>query len=124
MRVVERIVIPIEGSAREYEVQRWAAELAAGLEVPILAVHVATSGGRPAPDLFSYVQGECKKWGVSLERRTIEGREVAAELVQELDVRDLVLLGTRRLASGYTVGSVAGELVRRAPCPVQLVRLA
>ena len=125
VRPIDRIVLPVEGTDREFDAQRWAVELAAGLRVAILAVHVSNrvAGGAPRADVFAYLQGECRKWAVPLETRTLRGNDVVQELVDELGVRDLVVLGTRRLASDYHVGSVAGGLVRRAPCPVQLVRL-
>lgn len=115
--------MPVEGTDREFLAQEWAVELAAALEVPVRAVHVAPHAGTTAPDVFSYLQNQCKKWGVACRTTVVHGSDVAQELSDELTPRDLVVVGTRKLASHYHVGSVAGELVRKAPCPVQVVRL-
>ncbi len=117
----ERIVIPVEGSDREYIAQQWAVELAAALGLPIHAVHV--SGSEPDGEPFNYLETLAEKWGVPLTTRHALSDDVAGELVAELAPRDIAVIGTRRLAGNYHVGSVAAELVRKAPCPVQIVRI-
>lgn len=122
-RPVDRIVVPVEGTDREFEAQQRAVELACYLGVPVCALHVAPPTGGTPEDVFSYLDKECVKWRVQLDARVVRGTSVVDELVDELHVRDMVVVGTRRMASEYHVGSVAAQLVRRAPCPVQLVRL-
>lgn len=122
----DRLVIPVEGTDREFEVQQWAVELAAALAIPMHALHVSRGNEEEVhEDHFSYLERTCGKWDVELETRIASRDDVAAEILDELGPRDLVVIGTRRLAesSDYHVGSVAGELVRNAPCPVQIVRL-
>lgn len=124
---MERIVVPVEGTDREFEVQQWATELAAGLGVPIHALHV-TSGQEEElhEDHFSFIEKLCDKWGVELNTRVAGRENVTQEILDELMPRDLVVIGTRQMANSaddYHVGSVAAELVRQAPCPVQIVRL-
>lgn len=124
LRLVERIVVPIEGSDREYLAQTWAVELAASLGLSIRAVHVRT-GLEPEPGgLFAYIREEGAKWDVPVETAILDGTDAASEILAELTSRDLVVVGTQRLAGKYEVGSVARELVRHSPCPVQLVRLS
>lgn len=123
VRPIDRIVVPVEGTADELVAQQWAVEFAAALELPLRAVHISMRPGDSPPDVFAYLESLCKKWHVTLETRTVRGQSVVDELVEELAPRDLVVLGTRKLASHYHVGSVAEDLVRRAPCPVQIVRL-
>lgn len=123
---LDRIVIPIEGTDREFEVQQWAAELAAALGVRVHALHVSRGNEEELhEDHFSFIQKVCDKWNIELETRVASRNDVAAEILDELGPRDLVVIGTRRLAGSgdYHVGSVAGELVQNAPCPVQMVRL-
>lgn len=123
---VDRIVIPVEGTDREFEAQQWAAELAGALGVPIHALHVSSGEEEELhDDHFHFIERICGKWNVDLETRVASRRDVAAEILDELGPRDLVIIGTRRLAGSgdYHVGSVAGELVQNAPCPVQIVRL-
>lgn len=123
---VERIVIPVEGTDREFEVQQWAAEMAGALQVPVHALHVSSGNEEEIhEDHFHFIENLCEKWDVELETRVASRQDVVAEILDELGPRDLVLIGTRRLAGSgdYHVGSVAGELVQNAPCPVQIVRL-
>lgn len=122
----DRIVIPVEGTDREYVVQQWAAELAAALGVPVHGLHVTSGDEEEIHDEhFSFLQTACEKWGVELTHRVASRDNVAAEILDELGTRDLVVIGTRQLGGSqdYHVGSVAAELVRNAPCPVQIVRL-
>lgn len=122
-QLVERLVIPVQGTDREFVAQQWAVEMASVLGVPLRAVHVAAPIGPRRRDLFEYLTLESAKWSVELETRIVRGTDVVEELVQELDSRDLVIVGTRRMSSHFHLGSVAEGLVRRAPCPVQVVRL-
>lgn len=123
---VDRLVVPVQGTDREYDAQRWAAELAAALSVPIHALHVSRGDEEEVhTDHFDFLSGVCEKWDVELDTRVASRDSVVEEVLDELGPRDLVVIGTRRLSSSndYHVGSVAGELVQNAPCPVQIVRL-
>lgn len=123
LRIVEEIVVPVKGTDREFLAQQWAVELAASLDLPVRAIHVVRSDESPAKDLFAFLAQECHKWEVPLQTNLVRGSDVAGELVEELGARDLVVIGTEKLSRQFHVGSVAEELVRRAPCPVQVVRL-
>lgn len=119
----DRIVIPVEGSDREYIAQQWAVELAAALGLPVRAIHVS-NGERAAPsDVFTFVQQIAAKHSVELTTKTLHGTDVVREIVEELGTRDVCVIGTRKLSHHYHVGSVAGDLIEKAPCPVQVVRL-
>lgn len=123
---VDRLVVPVEGTDREFEVQQWVTELAAALAAPVHALHVSRGDEEEVhEDHFSFLEKACEKWDVELETRIASRDSVTDEILDELGPRDLVVIGTRRLAGSgdYHVGSVAGELVRNAPCPVQIVRL-
>jgi len=122
-RPIERVVVPVQGTDREFVAQQWAVELAAALGVRMHAVHVTADPDVDRADVFSFLEGECRKWGVDITTTVLSGTRVAHELVEELGPRDLVIVGTRRLLAEYHMGSVAAELVRTAPCPVQIVRL-
>lgn len=123
---MDRIVVPVEGTDREFEAQQWATELAASLDVPVHALHV-TSGREEElhEDHFSFIESLCEKWGVELSKRVAGRDDVTQEILDELTPRDLVVIGTRRMANSgdYHVGSVTAEVVRQSPCPVQIVRL-
>jgi nucleotide-binding universal stress UspA family protein len=120
----QRLVIAIGGTDSEFVAQQWAIELAASVAVPVFAVHVAVEGTDPPKDVFSYVGRLAQKWGVGFQKHIAWGQDVAKVLTDELSPTDLLVMATRRMARQYHIGSVAAELVRRAPCPVQLVRVA
>lgn len=120
---VQRVVLAIGGTDREYVAQSWAFQLASALHVPVVGVHVATDGGEPPVDLFMYSRQQAEKWRVDYRTHTLWGPEVARLLRDELSPTDLLVMGTRRLARQYHMGSVAADLLRIAPCPIQLVRL-
>ncbi len=124
-KAAERIVVPVAGTDREFLAQQWAVELAAALGAPVRALHVAPAVGERMQGVFAFLDAECRKWGVKLSARSIAAEDVVEEVIAELNPRDLVVIGTRRLAASpqYHVGSVAAELIRRAPCPVQVLRL-
>lgn len=119
----DRIVVPVEGTDREFIAQQWAVEFAAAMGVGVAAFHVATSARVPPPGVFAFLQEACTKWGVPLDTQVLAGEDVVEELLPEMKTRDLVIIGTRRLAGHYHLGSVSLELIRRAPCPVQVVRI-
>jgi nucleotide-binding universal stress UspA family protein len=123
-----RIVIPVEGTDREFEAQQWAAKLAASLGIPVHALHVQTGPEDERngdADHFSFIEQLAEKWDIELRTRVAGRDDVAQEILDELGPRDLAVIGTRKMANSgqYQLSSVAAELVRRAPCPVQIVRL-
>ncbi len=119
---IGRIIVPVEGSDREFIVQEHAVTLAAALGIPVHAVHVR-SALDPRQDLFAWIEKEADQWSVDLECRSVDGEDAAEEILQELKPLDLVIIGSSRAGSKYRLGSVADALIRRAPCPVQVVRL-
>lgn len=121
-RPFDRIVVPVSGSARELDVQRRAVRMAADHDVPIHAVHVRDGAPLPPVDLFGYLETLCDRHGVDLDAHVLEG-EVVDSLARELGPRDLVVVGTERMAASSTRPSVAAGLIRQAPCPVQTVRI-
>lgn len=122
-RVVERIVVPVQGTDREFLAQQWAVQFARHVGAPVRAVHVAPPSARTPADIFDYVKHEGRKWGVPIATAIETSGSVVDSLLDDLDVQDLVVLGTRKLGTHYHLGSVAEQLVRRAPCPVTVVRL-
>lgn len=123
LRLVDRVVVPVQGTDREFYVQQWAVEFAKQFGVPVLALHVENPASQAPSDVFSYIQAEARKWDVILETSVHPGDDVAKALLTELGPRDLVVLGTRRFKSRYRAGSVGAQLVEQAPCPIQLIRL-
>lgn len=121
--LVGRVVVPIGGSDSEYLVQQQAVEFASVLDAPVFAIHVSPAPDETRSDLFGYLEGLCRKWGVESETRTLGGTDVVDALLTALDPSDLVFIGTAHLGNGFHVSSVAEALIRHAPCPVQVLRI-
>lgn len=114
--LVERIVIPVGGSDREFSVQQQAVEYAAALGAPLVAVHVTPTPDTVSLDLFGYLEGLCRRWGVVLQEQVIPEADVQEAVLSVLDPQDLLIMGTARLDR-------AQALLRAAPCPVQFMPL-
>lgn len=78
-----------------------------------------------AEELFADAQATADEYGVTLETETVVGQPARSivEYVEENTV-DHVVMGShgRSGISRLLVGSVAETVVRRAPCPVTIVR--
>ncbi len=120
---VQRILVPVQGTDREFLAQDEAVRLAAALEVPVLALHVTRLPDETPPTIFDHVTAECQRWGVALDARMVAGTDPAWEVSQEMGPLDLVVMGTRRAGSRFHVGSIAERLIRCAPARVLLIRL-
>lgn len=121
-QLVDRVLVPIEGGSEELLVQQWAVGMADALGARLHAVHVATDGLEPPEDVFSYISRLAEERAVSFDTAVVNAKTVVDELVEELSPNDLVVIGTRVLGSGPEV-SVTEELIQRAPCPVQVIRI-
>lgn len=121
-KLVDRVLVPIEGGSEELLVQQWAVGMADALGAQLHAVHVSTDGLEPPKDVFSYLSRLAEEHAVSVETTVVNAKTVVDELVEELSANDLVVIGTRVLGSGPEV-SVTEELIQRAPCPVQVIRI-
>jgi len=115
------------------------AALARDYRARMIAVHVVEPVKMGFSEFTSYVgPDEDKGWAlemlrsikapsprVTLEYRLLEGdaATVIAETAQETDA-DLIVMGTqgRTGLTRLVMGSVAEEVLRRAPCPVLTVR--
>jgi nucleotide-binding universal stress UspA family protein len=132
-RPVDRIVVPSEGTDREFLAQQWAVEFAAAMGLTLHGVHVSdgtrygeagdTEDEEIARDVFSYLEKLAEKYDVPFSWTILHGGDVVGLLRDELTARDLCVIGTRRLAHHYHVGSVTAALIESAPCPVQVVRI-
>lgn len=120
---VDEVVVPVEGSGHDLDVQAWAVHFAAAVGAPVRALHVATGPEEPPGDIFQMVERMAAEQDLPLESVVLHDTDVADALLRDLDVRDLVIVGTRLMGTAWHVGSVTEALVRRAPCPVQVIRL-
>jgi nucleotide-binding universal stress UspA family protein len=118
-----RIVVPVGGTDREFLAQEQAVEIASMMGVSVAAVHVSPDPDQAPPDLFHYLQQQGERWGVEIATIPLVGSDVADALIDELGALDLVVIGTGRMGTRYHFGSVAEQVLRRAPCPLLVVRL-
>lgn len=151
MLAVKTILLPTDGSACSQQALTYALPFAQQFGARLVALHVidqrweehlrqalAQAGQEIAPKLqhahaeeaqriLREVADAAAKTGVAVETRVVTGlpSEDIVRLRKELPA-DLIILGThgRTGLSHALLGSVAEEVVRRAPCPVLTVRLA
>jgi nucleotide-binding universal stress UspA family protein len=133
-----RLVIALDGSERSEEilpdVQRLARKLNATVDV-IRAVQPATVAGigeapmlLPPEDVLPYLKGVVKRLeaeGLKANAAALEGRAADAILQYVSETHASLLCMATHGRSGLArilLGSVAEEVVRKAPCPVLLRR--
>lgn len=121
-QLVDRVVVPIEGGSEELIVHQWAVGMADALGARLHAVHISTDGLDPPEDVFSYINRLADEHKVEVDTAIVNAKTVVDELVQELGPTDLVVIGTRILGT-VAEGSVTEDLIQRAPCPVQVIRI-
>lgn len=122
-RPVERVVVPVGGTDREFLAQQRAAEFAAAFDLPVRALHVATGPEEIEDDVFRFIHELCEKHGVENDCQVVIGDDPVVELRKELGPLDLVVVGTRRLGTRFHLSSIVERLIGSAPCMVQVVRL-
>ncbi len=123
VRPVNRIVVPVAGTDREFIVQEQAVLFAASLEVPIVAVHVVGATDIANGNLYDYIDKVAATHNVEIEHHTLDGNDAASVLLEEVEAMDLVVIGSEKIGGRYHFSSVAERLITQAPCPVQVVRL-
>lgn len=122
-QLVERVVVPIEGGSEELLVQQWAVGMADALGADLRAIHISTDGLDPPADVFSYISRRAAERGIRFDTAIVNATNVVDELAAELSPTDLVVIGTRLLGTAMDDQSVTEELIRVAPCPVQVIRI-
>ena len=136
-----RILVALDGSERAEEILPEAAQIAlarkAELELLRVAIPIVTSGGVgevplvfPAEDPMPYLEkiaGDLKAQGVRARPVALEGRAAVEILNYARESRAGLLCMTthgRTGAARVFLGSIAEEVLRHAPCPVYLRRMA
>ena len=141
MLALKKILVPTDFSKQSEKAVLYGKELAGkfGAELHLLHAYEATpimygEGGGVAPPSTAELQATALKLlndvdvesnGVAITRKTAEGHALV-EIVQyarENDI-DLIVMGThgRGAIAHMLIGSVAENVVRKAPCPVLVVR--
>jgi nucleotide-binding universal stress UspA family protein len=137
---IRRVVVAVDESAPAREAAIAAADLARRLNAPLLAIHAidlplaAKLGGTPFPP-DDVPRNVVESLGVTVEKdisaalgrptpvRTVAG-DVVAGIARFASADDLLVCGShgRGALERLAFGSVATGLLRKAPCPVLIVR--
>lgn len=140
---IHQILVPTDGSEGALHAARFAAQLAGaqGAELTLLYVVQATTAetiglaARPAAEVQASLQAMAE--GAFEGAKAAAGGAVAIRELTDIgdpaDViiaqaaalgADLIVMGSRGMGpiQGLLLGSVSEEVVRRAPCPVTVVR--
>jgi nucleotide-binding universal stress UspA family protein len=132
---VQRVLIPLDGSALAERVLGPATELARLLEVPCTllrfiepedASHGPIKGGAEA-EATSYLRGiadRLRERGLVVDLRVLAGRNAAEAILEQARSGVLIALAThgRGGLGRILLGSVADRVIRAAPCPVLVYR--
>ncbi len=140
----QKILVPLDGSAKAEEALRHAINLARLTQGSITLLHVLSElpaylddglGGAyhqvyqdlqiTGENILEKVQQKYASEGVILEGKIVWGN-AAEEVCKEAKNNnyDLVVMGSRGLSEikGFIMGSVSNRVVRHAACPVLIVR--
>lgn len=143
MAAFDRIILPADASERQDVAIDKALVLAKALRLPVVAVYIVDSRAlEPYPseglflDLKAILEKEAHRTLAALEARCRRARVRVKAVVlrgvpEEAIVayarpHDLIVMAThgRRGLSRFLLGSVTENVVRHAPCPVLVVRVA
>jgi nucleotide-binding universal stress UspA family protein len=122
-----RVVTPLDGSPTAEEALPIARRIASAISTPIQLIRITpmTDDASDRPDLDRYFKSLIPRLdsGMPIRWEVAQG-DPACELIARMMPSDLVVMTTH--GSGglrrWCVGSVAEQMVRRAPAPVLLVR--
>ncbi|KJS03834.1 MAG: universal stress protein UspA [Peptococcaceae bacterium BRH_c4a] len=146
-KVYNKILVPLDGSARAKVAAEHALELAESMNAEVMFLHVIPAlppyvnkysdrlGGTyqqirdelqlSGESLLNKVREDHSNSGLTIDTKIIWGNP-SMEICREAKEGrfDLVIMGSRGLGEikGYLMGSVSNRVVRHASCPVLIVR--
>jgi len=138
-----KILIATDGSKHSERAVRVGLELASCLGSKVLAIYVIDRSFRldfpvetvgykkdvyeklsgEGKDALRYAKKEGEKMGIKVKTEIHDGLP-STEIIERAEDFDLVVMGTlgRTGIKRVLLGSVAQEVIKRAPCPVMVVR--
>jgi universal stress protein A len=134
MLPIKRIMVPIDWSKASIEALEFAASLARERNAKLVVLYVvpvpAVMYGPPPENYLKHLEEELGRVRptdpkTQVERVLCEGDPAGAILREARDAKcDLIVMGTHGRSGGkrLLMGSVAEEVVRKAPCPVITVK--
>lgn len=141
---INRILVPVDGSASAERAAKLAARLAAGSGASLTLLFAFEASGpatmgmkslskkdvkdavdRIAEKAFAGAAKAIDKARVTADQRVLIGHPAAEIIAQaKKDKSDLIVMGSRGLSpmKGLLLGSVSEKVLRHAPCAVTVVR--
>jgi len=148
-RLINRILLPIDGSESALKAAELAIVIAKGVIAEILAIHVVPESSLILPlgpevpyippaefwekaeeeamEILKPVKEMCEKSKVKVETRVVRSKTSIVDTicrVAEEEKCNLIVMGTRGVTGvkRFLLGSVASGVITYAPCPVMVVR--
>ena len=122
---VEQILIPVRGDPHSRLLEIVGA-LAPDASTKIILLHVATSEEADSEELLGSYRERLVEHGIPddvLHLRSVQGQSPVRKIIDVAERTDLVVIGeTLPSVRSFILGDVPSRIVRRAPCPVLVVR--
>ena len=122
---VERILIPVRGDPDPRLVGIVGA-FAPESSTKITLLHVATSGEADGEELLGNYRQRLVEHGIPddvLQLRSVQGQSPVRKIIDAAERTDLIVIGeTMPSVRSFILGDAPSRIVRRAPCPVLVVR--
>lgn len=119
------VVVGVDGTAHSAAAVGFAFEMAAARRVPLVAVHAVFRSGAVLPEVAcrQLRDGAARHPEAEVREHVVQNRATGA-LLEAAEDAWLVVAGSRGRGgfTGLTVGSTSQSVLRRAPCPVAIVR--
>lgn len=142
MEEYNRIIIPTDGSEENDEVVEEGLYLARMLGSKVKVLFVVDTGslsGLPPDDMITTLEGQIEtkaneilddieeradNWGIPFQRSIQKGAP-SEIIISEAEENELIVMGhhTRSGLSRLLTGSTAQKVIRKADCPVMVIRL-
>lgn len=138
--MIERILLPTDGSAFSERAADYALHLANNLKATVVAVHVVRmsapkaldaknlegDAARRAETCFASVREKAKEVGIEIETKVLISRSIREALLEEIEEYDydLTVMGAHGLSGvrKFILGSVSEAVVHHSSKPVLLVK--
>jgi nucleotide-binding universal stress UspA family protein len=138
--MIERILLPTDGSAFSERAADYALELAKNLNATVVTIHIVrmsapkvldaknlkTESVRRAETCFKSIKEKAKEHGIELETKVLISRSIREALLEEIEDYDydLTVMGAHGLSGvkKFILGSVSEAVVHRSSKPVLLVK--
>lgn len=138
--MIERILLPTDGSAFSERAADYALEIAKNFEAKVVAVHVVEmvtpkqldvtsldrEAARRAETCFKSIREKAADAGIEVETKVLLSRSIGEAILEEIEegIYDLVVIGSHGLSGvkRFLLGSVSESVVHHTTKPVLLIK--